>query len=140
MPIRSAIGVITNKIPSLPMYTAPSSSPEEKANVLEHAEVSGPTSVPLSHVADDKKAKTLVLAGLGRKLATFKSIKELLCVFADAADAHQQTLDKANILHRDVSAGNIVITDEGRGVLVDWDGVLAYLNAPAHFDFCRPDL
>ncbi|KAM6501572.1 hypothetical protein JOM56_001549, partial [Amanita muscaria] len=34
---------------------------------------------------------------------------------------HQQTLDKANILHRDVSAGNIVITDEGRGVLVDWD-------------------
>ncbi|KIL56565.1 hypothetical protein M378DRAFT_89157, partial [Amanita muscaria Koide BX008] len=35
--------------------------------------------------------------------------------------AHQQALDKANILHRDINAGNILITDEGRGFLVDWD-------------------
>ena len=27
----------------------------------------------------------------------------------------------ANILHRDISAGNIMITEEGRGLLVDWD-------------------
>jgi serine/threonine protein kinase len=29
--------------------------------------------------------------------------------------------DMANILHRDISAGNIMITEEGRGLLVDWD-------------------
>ena len=27
----------------------------------------------------------------------------------------------ANILHRDISAGNIMITEKGRGLLVDWD-------------------
>ena len=27
----------------------------------------------------------------------------------------------AKVLHRDKSAGNIMITDEGRGLLVDWD-------------------
>jgi serine/threonine protein kinase len=27
----------------------------------------------------------------------------------------------ANVLHRDISAGNIMITEEGRGLLVDWD-------------------
>ena len=25
------------------------------------------------------------------------------------------------ILHRDVSAGNIILTDEGRGLLIDWE-------------------
>ncbi|KAM6501554.1 hypothetical protein JOM56_001531, partial [Amanita muscaria] len=34
---------------------------------------------------------------------------------------HQQALDKAHILHRDVSVASILITHEGRGVLVDWD-------------------
>ncbi|KAM6491880.1 hypothetical protein JOM56_012739 [Amanita muscaria] len=35
--------------------------------------------------------------------------------------SHQQALDKANILHRDVNPGSFLITDEGRGVLVDCD-------------------
>ena len=26
-----------------------------------------------------------------------------------------------HILHRDVSAGNILITEEGSGILIDWD-------------------
>jgi len=29
--------------------------------------------------------------------------------------------EKAQILHRDVSAGNILITDNGSGILIDWD-------------------
>ncbi len=32
-----------------------------------------------------------------------------------------EAYDKANILHRDVSAGNILITEEGSGILIDWD-------------------
>ncbi|KAM6501546.1 hypothetical protein JOM56_001523 [Amanita muscaria] len=126
MPIRPAIDA-TDGTPPIQMYTAPSSSSEENARWLtipEYAEFGD--LVPLSHDADGNwrksKAKIiLVLSGLGRELATFKSTKELLCVFADAADTHQQALDKADILHRDVSPGSILITDEGRGALVDWD-------------------
>ena len=35
--------------------------------------------------------------------------------------AHRHAHDKAEILHRDISAGNIMITEEGRGLLVDFD-------------------
>ncbi|KAM6501555.1 hypothetical protein JOM56_001532 [Amanita muscaria] len=119
MSIRPAI--VMDGTSPLRMYKTPSSSPEEKARWLTIHGL-----VPLSHDADGNwrkstKAKILVLNGLGRGLATFKSTKELLCVFADATDAHQQALDKANILHRDVNPGSFLITDEGRGVLVDWD-------------------
>ncbi|KIL58474.1 hypothetical protein M378DRAFT_170549 [Amanita muscaria Koide BX008] len=82
MSIRPAIATMDGT-PPLPMYKTPSLSPEEKAMWLT---VHG--LVPLSH--DDSnwrksKAKILVLNGLGRRLATFKSTKELLGVFADAA-------------------------------------------------------
>ena len=29
--------------------------------------------------------------------------------------------EKAGLLHRDVSANNIVIREDGRGMLIDWD-------------------
>ena len=35
--------------------------------------------------------------------------------------AHTEAYDRAQILHRDVSAGNILITEEGSGILIDWD-------------------
>ena len=35
--------------------------------------------------------------------------------------AHTDAYNKTRILHRDVSAGNILITEEGTGVLIDWD-------------------
>jgi len=33
----------------------------------------------------------------------------------------QQAHDVAGILHRDISAGNIIITDQSEGLLIDWD-------------------
>jgi thiamine kinase-like enzyme len=33
----------------------------------------------------------------------------------------QEALEKAQILHRDISVGNILITTDGRGLLIDWD-------------------
>jgi len=35
--------------------------------------------------------------------------------------AHTDAYNKTQILHRDVSAGNILITEEGTGILIDWD-------------------
>lgn len=37
------------------------------------------------------------------------------------ATAHAVAYEKAGILHRDVSAGNILISGEGCGILIDWD-------------------
>ncbi|KAF8518123.1 hypothetical protein BU17DRAFT_30085, partial [Hysterangium stoloniferum] len=34
---------------------------------------------------------------------------------------HGDAYDKAKILHRDISSGNILITDTGGGLLIDWD-------------------
>jgi serine/threonine protein kinase len=35
--------------------------------------------------------------------------------------AHSHAFNKAKILHRDISAGNIILTDEGKGLLIDWE-------------------
>src|SRR5260221_6558059 len=35
--------------------------------------------------------------------------------------AHSTAFNKTRILHRDISAGNVLITEEGTGVLIDWD-------------------
>ncbi|KAF8634183.1 hypothetical protein AX17_004274 [Amanita inopinata Kibby_2008] len=63
----------------------------------------------------------LVLEEYGRPLTSFGSTRELLGAISDASIAHQQAYEKTSILHRDISAGNIVITKENRGLLIDWD-------------------
>ena len=35
--------------------------------------------------------------------------------------AHADAYNRTRILHRDVSEGNILITEEGAGILIDWD-------------------
>jgi serine/threonine protein kinase len=34
--------------------------------------------------------------------------------------AHTEAFEKAKILHRDISVGNVIISDRG-GLLIDWD-------------------
>ncbi|KAH9017122.1 hypothetical protein EDB83DRAFT_192136 [Lactarius deliciosus] len=63
----------------------------------------------------------LVLETLGSPLHTFKSTRELCRVIRDAINAHTGAYERVGILHRDVSAGNILITDNGSGILIDWD-------------------
>ncbi|RMZ86345.1 hypothetical protein DV736_g6434, partial [Chaetothyriales sp. CBS 134916] len=67
----------------------------------------------------------LVVAPAGRPLSTFSSVLELLRTLRDAIKAHQ-SLFKANILHRDISMNNIIITDPNEadrysGMLIDMD-------------------
>ncbi|KAH9174771.1 hypothetical protein EDB89DRAFT_2143297 [Lactarius sanguifluus] len=63
----------------------------------------------------------LVLETLGSPLYTFKSTRELCKVIRDAITAHTGAYERVGILHRDVSAGNILITEERSGILIDWD-------------------
>jgi serine/threonine protein kinase len=34
---------------------------------------------------------------------------------------HDHAYFNANVLHRDISVGNILINEEGKGLLIDWD-------------------
>ncbi|KAI9509333.1 hypothetical protein F5148DRAFT_1283025 [Russula earlei] len=63
----------------------------------------------------------LVLNTLGQLLSTFGLTRELCQVIRDAMIAHTDAYDKAKILHRDVSAGNILIAPDRSGLLIDWD-------------------
>jgi hypothetical protein len=92
----------------------------------------------------------IVLDTVGREYTTFKSTKELLLVTVDAirgvslvvilfgnpltagVQAHGEAYEKAGILHRDISPGNIMITEEGRGFLIDWDLAKSIHGEGAH--------
>ncbi|KAF8811753.1 hypothetical protein BYT27DRAFT_7336033 [Phlegmacium glaucopus] len=67
----------------------------------------------------------ITLDTVTQDLSTFTWCKVLLSCIADAVEGIQQA-SKAGILHRDLSAGNIMIvkdkeTKESRGILIDWD-------------------
>ncbi|KAI0247320.1 kinase-like domain-containing protein, partial [Lactifluus subvellereus] len=63
----------------------------------------------------------LVLETVGMSLNRFRSTRQLCEVIRDAIVAHTAAYNKTRILHRDISAGNILITDKGTGILIDWD-------------------
>ncbi|KAL7903039.1 serine/threonine-protein kinase Sgk2 [Trichoderma sp. SZMC 28014] len=68
----------------------------------------------------------LVVSPAGRVISAFKTIKELLESMRDAIKAHQSLYVTGNILHRDISSNNIIITDPAtadgfKGVLIDLD-------------------
>ncbi|KAH8926136.1 hypothetical protein BT69DRAFT_1348262 [Atractiella rhizophila] len=67
----------------------------------------------------------LVLDKVVRPLWEFPSTKCLVQTLADALEAHQKAFDSSNgqasILHRDISEGNILFDDNGRGFLGDWE-------------------
>ncbi|KAN0109121.1 hypothetical protein V8E52_009643 [Russula decolorans] len=63
----------------------------------------------------------LVLETLGQPLNTFNSTRQLCEVIRDAIHAHTAAYERTRILHRDISAANILINDSGSGMLIDWD-------------------
>ncbi|KAH8743883.1 serine/threonine-protein kinase Sgk2 [Diaporthe sp. PMI_573] len=68
----------------------------------------------------------LVISPAGKVISDFKSIKELLESMRDAIKAHQSLYETGNILHRDISSNNIIITepetaDGFKGMLIDLD-------------------
>ncbi|KAI0403530.1 hypothetical protein F4802DRAFT_570803 [Xylaria palmicola] len=71
----------------------------------------------------------VVTSRVGRPLHTFQPRLELLQIFRDAIKCHRSLICDAQILHRDVSAGNIITLDrqkEGdpKGVQRDLDSAV----------------
>ena len=68
----------------------------------------------------------LAVSPAGQGLHEFKSITQLLRVLRDAIKGHRSLLEKGQILHRDISENNIIITDPKKtkgflGILIDED-------------------
>ncbi|KAH7922282.1 hypothetical protein BV22DRAFT_1070799 [Leucogyrophana mollusca] len=63
----------------------------------------------------------IVLGIVGRDLTTFRSTYELVSGITDAVEAHKRAYEVAHILHGDISMGNILLTEDGQGLLIDWD-------------------
>ncbi|KAI0050113.1 hypothetical protein FA95DRAFT_685061 [Auriscalpium vulgare] len=63
----------------------------------------------------------LVLETIGSSLENFATTKQLCTAISDALTAHTEAYEKSHVLHRDVSTGNILIDEDGRGFLIDWD-------------------
>ncbi|KAI8947232.1 hypothetical protein F4801DRAFT_605651 [Xylaria longipes] len=77
----------------------------------------------------------VVVSPAGRVISEFESIKELLESMRDAIRAHQSLYMDGNILHRDISANNTIITnsdtaDGFKGMLIDLDLAKLLYNSP----------
>ncbi|KAI1433714.1 serine/threonine-protein kinase Sgk2 [Xylaria sp. CBS 124048] len=75
---------------------------------------------------DDRILRILVISPAGRSIGQFRSGYELLRALRDAITAHRSLYLVGNILHRDISANNIIIMDPAEadgftGVLIDLD-------------------
>ena len=75
---------------------------------------------------DNRIFRCLVISPAGRAVRDFRSIKELLEALRDAIKAHRSLYLMGNILHRDISENNIIITDPEKadgftGMLIDLD-------------------
>jgi len=67
---------------------------------------------------------------VGTNLEIFSDPHRLFSALADALEAHRDAYTKAKILHRGISAGNIILSSTGEGLLIDWDHCLN-MNNPA---------
>ncbi|EQL32563.1 hypothetical protein BDFG_05299 [Blastomyces dermatitidis ATCC 26199] len=75
---------------------------------------------------DNRVLRCLVISPAGRPIYKYKSPLELLKALRDAIKAHRSLYLDGNILHRDISENNIIITDPGKadghsGMLIDLD-------------------
>ncbi|EJF59159.1 hypothetical protein DICSQDRAFT_89632, partial [Dichomitus squalens LYAD-421 SS1] len=76
------------------------------------------------HIARERSLVRLVVNAVGRPLKCFRSTRELVEATRDAIEGHREAWE-VGVLHRDVSTGNILISERAeerfRGFLHDFD-------------------
>lgn len=85
---------------------------------------------------EDKRLSCTVTWPAGRTLNKFTTLQELLEALLDAIRAHRSLLENADLLHRDISPTNIILTDPSmtdgwRGMLIDLDVAKPIGTAPS---------
>ncbi|KAG6846281.1 hypothetical protein H0H93_014878 [Arthromyces matolae] len=58
---------------------------------------------------------------IAKPLDKVENSKHMMLVFSQAFTAHRQAYERCEIIHRDISDNNIMITASGGGILNDWD-------------------
>ncbi|KAL6308505.1 hypothetical protein BKA93DRAFT_822250 [Sparassis latifolia] len=99
-----------------------------------HGDIGGQISSTQEHVAPGQPNDTyvhyrLVVEQVCRPIHGHRSGLELVRIIADCVDAHQQAVEKAGLMHCDVSVDNILMVErpmrggmtERRGILCDWE-------------------
>ncbi|KAK2603987.1 hypothetical protein QQS21_003823 [Conoideocrella luteorostrata] len=81
---------------------------------------------PSEDLWENRIYSCLVVTPAGRVISEFRTIRELLESLRDAIKAHQSLYETGNILHRDISSNNIIITEPEtaggfKGMLIDLD-------------------
>ncbi|KAF2458841.1 serine/threonine-protein kinase Sgk2 [Lineolata rhizophorae] len=81
---------------------------------------------PNNGAYDNRIFRCLVISPAGRAIHKYESLLELLGALRDAIRAHRSLYLEGNILHRDISENNIIITDPKKtggfmGMLIDLD-------------------
>ncbi|CAH0044867.1 unnamed protein product [Clonostachys solani] len=81
---------------------------------------------PFEDLWQNRIYSVLVISPAGRVVSEFTTVRELLESLRDAIKAHQSLYTKGNILHRDISTNNIIITEAEasggfKGMLIDLD-------------------
>jgi len=107
----------------------PTSTSNKRKSQLDHTSDGAPVSKAARtnpQLWENKIFSCLVVSPKGRIISTFCTITELLESERDAIKAHQSLYVQGNILHRDISSNNILITDpktaDGfKGMLIDLD-------------------
>ncbi|KAG6231573.1 hypothetical protein E4U34_003808 [Claviceps purpurea] len=83
---------------------------------------------PGKELWEERKFSCHLISPVGQVIKDFKNVKQLLESLRDAIRAHRSLYVEGNILHRDISAHNIIITDHTepdtggfKGMLIDLD-------------------
>ncbi|EPQ55650.1 hypothetical protein GLOTRDRAFT_75784 [Gloeophyllum trabeum ATCC 11539] len=63
----------------------------------------------------------IVLDKVGKPLTEAPSSRSIIKGILDALIAHKEACEKADILHRDLSPGNIIMISNDSAILIDWD-------------------
>ncbi|KAI6035679.1 hypothetical protein EDC04DRAFT_3033548 [Pisolithus marmoratus] len=107
--------LIKHRVPHIAPLMCGGDVPRGETRTHEHADQMDSSLISPRHL------HRLVLEIVGRRICEFRSTRELTQAVAHAMRAHWHAYNDAKVLHSDITANNILIKDNGDGVLIGWE-------------------